>query len=195
MQMKNTSFILRAAGGSYLILCSIWLLLSSGYFWLGIHRGFSNCVDVALLCLSITAVICGWLCGFRIIVTDAHLEYRGGNYLTTRIPLAEIGRIMFTWIEWSRTGNTVKILRLVVITRDRKVAAVINSQPFKGEELQRLVRQLERLDGYDAKLKMKGKVNVSTLRMFFDLIWFAITVLSIWFILIGVMRIVTTCWP
>ncbi len=194
MQTKNTDFLLRATGSSYLILCSIWLILGSGYFWLGTHRGISNGVDIALFCLSISMVICGWLYVFRIIVTYTHFEDRGGNYITTRIPLAEIGRLAFTWIEWERTGGTVKIPRLAVITRDRRVAAVINPKPFKRGELQSLVRQFERLDGYDSKVKIKGKVKVSTLRMFFDLICVAGAVLSTWCILMGFMRIVTTCW-
>lgn len=185
---------LRAAWSGYVILCSIWVLLGGGYFWLGVSRGIPDGMNIALLCLSVIAVICGWLRGFKITVTDTYFECRGGNYRTTRIPLSEIGRVTFLWVEWDRLGGAVKIPRLAVVTRDRRVTAVINAKPFKLGELQSLVRQLEQLDGYDSRLKVKGKVKVSTFRMFFDLICVAVAVLSIWCIFMGFMCILASCW-
>jgi len=190
MQTKTKSIgLLRAAGSSYLVLCSIWFLLGSWCFWMGMQQGVPGAMDIAFLCLSVGLVTCGWLCGFKIIVTDTHFEYRGGNYITKKIPLAEIGRIAHAWVEWERFGGPTKIPRLVVITRDRKAAVVINSKPFKLQELQDLAQQLEQLDGYDSKLQMKGKIKVTTWRMFFDFICVAVAVLSLWCAFMGLMHL------
>ena len=143
-----------AALSSYIVLGGPWFLLSLSGFWVNVLHPHSGDIKMALLPGTIGLAFCAWLRGFNIIISDTQFEYRDGFYKSYRIELAEIKEAKYTWVGWKNFGRTIKIPRLVIVPRQKWKSIIINTKPFKKNDLIQLNSVLKQF----IKLSQKRKL-------------------------------------
>ena len=121
---------INAVLSSYIALGGIPAVLAIVNYILAIKDPNNGAIILALICSLITILWALRLRGFKIAVTDRYLEYRDGFYRSMRIPLEDVAEMKHKWVEWKNLGRTLSIPRTAVITKDRKIAFLINDKPF-----------------------------------------------------------------
>ena len=95
----------------------------------------ADVIYLILICMTVALLWCIWLRGFKLTVTDKHLEYRDGFYRISRVNLEDVKEMKHKWVQWKNLGRTLSIPRIAVITKDRKTAFLINDKPFGVDDL------------------------------------------------------------
>jgi len=127
---------------SYLALSGIWFVLASVYIALALKEPGQGMAIGGIVALSVGVLCVFWLRGFRLRMTDDHLEYRDGLYRSISIPLREVTKAKQTWVGWTVLGRSLRIPRFVVVYGTQNDRVTINTKPFSRDDLQRLLGPL-----------------------------------------------------
>lgn len=126
---------IRATFKSYIILCSIWVILTILYsllYYKNPNQGFETgglvAGGVALLWII-------WLRGFRLRVTKDYFEYRDGLFRSYKLHLNEIINVQTAWVEWKLITRKIRMPRIAVKARSEEKSVLINPKPFNPKEI------------------------------------------------------------
>ena len=121
---------IRASIGSYIALGCIPIVIALGCIpivpvILTAGKISDNIlIYIILLCIAVELLLCIWLRGFKLTVTDEFLEYRDGFYKVWKIPLANFSKMEPVVLQL--IGLRSSSPRTSVITKDGKIAFLIN---------------------------------------------------------------------